>query len=111
MRRAVENCCNTHSCGNPDVLNFVPTRLLDLGETPEDTPVLILTAGSTTKVAKYAALSYYWGPQADANSQLKTEVSTLQDRLEGISMRIMSPVVRDAVEVCRLLSIRYLWVD
>ncbi len=92
-------------------IGIIPTRLLDLGELPSDIPVLVETATSPVEISQYAALSYCWGPQPEADLQLRTDESTLQDRLRGIPANIMSPVMRDAVNVCRLLSVRHLWID
>ncbi|KAI1119092.1 heterokaryon incompatibility protein-domain-containing protein [Nemania sp. NC0429] len=96
-----------------NVSYFLPTRLIDIGlDRDGSLPRLILTSAlAQKKGAKYAALSYCWGPPADAATQFKTEQSTLNDRLAGFSLDELTPAVRDAVEVTRTLSIPYLWVD
>ncbi|KAL1852407.1 hypothetical protein VTK73DRAFT_9229 [Phialemonium thermophilum] len=110
MREAIGDCCaHDPFCGLDS--GFVPTRLLDLGDHPTDTPALVITKQHQQSIPRYAALSYCWGPAGDAAMQLKTDETTLPDRLRGIPLDSMSPVMRDAVEVCRALSVRYLWID
>lgn len=69
-----------------------------------------LTANSSER-PRYAALSYCWGPPEDAKSQTKTFKSTLDQNLQGISFRTLSPVLKDAVMVTQGLEIPYLWID
>ncbi|KAK4448459.1 heterokaryon incompatibility protein-domain-containing protein [Podospora aff. communis PSN243] len=111
MQNAINLCCTSHGCSMQHESAFLPTRLLDVGVTPQDTPALVITATCRETITKYATLSYCWGPEEDAKLQLQTTVSTLEDRLIGIPVNTMSPVMRDAVDVCRALSIRHLWID
>ncbi|KAJ4323830.1 hypothetical protein N0V84_004176 [Fusarium piperis] len=94
----------------PD-MNFVPTRLLDLGlgEDGDASIRLILTK----KPVEYATLSYCWGPPEDAKEQSITTDENLNDRLKEIPFRELSAVIQDAVRFCRSVRkpIRYLWVD
>lgn len=102
------------SSHKPD--GFVPTRLIDLGPSPESDPKLFLPnrGDRATEVADplaYAALSYCWGRPAQAAQQLKLMSGNLSRMLERIPLTSMSPVMRDAVTTCRALDIRYLWID
>lgn len=95
---------------------FLPTRLIDLEPGQQNQPRLVLSTdlsppGYYAVKMEYAALSYCWGPPADAAHQLKTERGTVDERLASIDTHSMTPVVRDAVKVCNALGIRYLWVD
>lgn len=108
ISRCHENCAH----GQPD---FLPKRLIDISpESGDEQPRLIITekAIATTTVPghchRYAALSYCWG---DAALQLKTESATLSQNLQSIPIETMPEVMRDAVAICRALSIRYLWID
>jgi len=92
---------------------FTPTKLIDLGEGESDMPRLIATekvedidAGDEQFI--YAALSYCWGPSSE---NLKTTNENLHQHSQGIEMESLPGAIRDAVVVCRALSIRYLWVD
>jgi len=97
--------------------SFLPKRLIDLGRDGATHPRLVLThqeienQAFPAETVLYAALSYCWGPPADAVTQLKTEVHTLDSRLQEIPEAEMSAVMRDAVAVCRALKIRFLWID
>ncbi|EQB53504.1 hypothetical protein CGLO_06752 [Colletotrichum gloeosporioides Cg-14] len=94
---------------------FLPTRLIDVGQREMDVPRLILTKDAfnlrTIDDLEYAALSYCWGPKRDALKQVKTTKSTIATHCQGMPLSSLSPVVRDTVKVCRALGIRYLWVD
>ncbi|KAK1963816.1 hypothetical protein LY78DRAFT_563578, partial [Colletotrichum sublineola] len=96
---------------------FLPTRLIDVGQTDQDGPRLVLSETLTNRATvnspkvEYATLSYCWGPKEDADQQLKTTRATLSAHLEKVPIESMTPVVRDTVITCRALGIQYLWVD
>jgi len=123
INRCVENC-------NHHVLfrGFIPSRLLFVGDSDSDSPPqprlvsrgevmaslnwASSSATSAGDVLRYAALSYCWGPPADARRQCKTERQSLAAHsTNGVNALSMSAVVRDAVVVVRQLGLRYLWVD
>ncbi|KAI0880285.1 HET-domain-containing protein [Annulohypoxylon maeteangense] len=92
---------------------FYPTRLINVGTGDDDTCHLVITDPGLLKAkgAKYAALSYCWGPHEDAKTQFKTERANLPNRIAGFKSEITSPAMREAVEVCRSLDIPYIWID
>ncbi|UPK89176.1 hypothetical protein LCI18_000111 [Fusarium solani-melongenae] len=102
-----EEKCNHIEAGT----DFLPTRLIDVGTETGDDARLMRTADSSDQGLKYAALSYCWGPKEDAAKQTKTTRSNLSQHLQGMPLRDMVPVVRDAILVCKALNIQYLWVD
>lgn len=114
MNTALQRC--TNECHPlPSAAGFLPTRLLDLGDDPKSTDVrLVLSCDiperKTTAVG-YAALSYCWGLPEVAKTQLKLYTETLEDMRRLIPATSMTQALRDAVTVCKSLSIRYLWVD
>jgi hypothetical protein len=109
MRLLLAEC--TANC-HPWETTFLPTRLIDVGTSSNDIPRLVQPIhGPTTVESKYAALSYCWGDEKDAETQLKTEKATLKQRLEGIPLEIMTPAVKDAVQLTRALGLRYIWID
>ncbi|KAF4463610.1 hypothetical protein FALBO_9562 [Fusarium albosuccineum] len=57
------------------------------------------------------ALSYCWGNAQDAQDQTKTTEQSLPQKLVEIESNSLSPVIRDAVQITRSLSIPYLWID
>ncbi|KAI0439512.1 heterokaryon incompatibility protein-domain-containing protein [Xylaria telfairii] len=93
---------------------FLPTRLIDLGvDSQGQFPRLALSThfrNAETRL-EYAALSYCWGPPAEAGTQYRTTRETLRQRLAQIDIARTTPVIKDAAEVCKALGIRYLWVD
>lgn len=80
----------------------LPTRVIEIGS---QSIKLIDTKGRS---GKYSALSHCWGSRGGPP---KTLSSNIDDRKKGIDMPVMSKVVRDAIEICRILSITYLWLD
>jgi len=57
--------------------------------------------------AQYATLSYCWGSGVQ---QLTTTTSNLRDHMLALPCGLPK-TISDAVEVCRKVGIRYLWVD
>jgi hypothetical protein len=95
--------------------NFLPTRLLDV----KNEPVRLITMEhlaegreheifhSYSQQIRYAALSYSWG---DGQQSLTTR-DNIKERKVAITTEQISPVLRDAIEITRLLHIDYLWMD
>lgn len=109
IRRVLGEC--TANC-HPWEPSSLPTRLIDVGTSVSDTPRLVLLSGTlVAEETKYAALSYCWGNKDDAKAQLKTEKSTLEERLQGIAFDTMTPATRDAIELTRAFGLRYIWID
>jgi hypothetical protein len=111
LTNSVEKCCPEETAAN----RYLPARLLDLGTEAQPASRLISTeallrAGTTSNI-QYAALSYCWGPIEDAKQNLKTETASIEQFLEFVNPDLFPPVIRDTVEVCRALNIRYMWAD
>ncbi|KAF2438468.1 HET-domain-containing protein, partial [Karstenula rhodostoma CBS 690.94] len=56
---------------------------------------------------QYATLSHCWG----ARQPLATTKATITARERGIADTQLPQTFRDAVHVCRVIGIRYLWID
>ncbi|KAK3353847.1 heterokaryon incompatibility protein-domain-containing protein, partial [Lasiosphaeria hispida] len=97
----------------PKTTTFTPTRLLDLGSASHTGIRLAITqpTSSITLPTDYAALSYCWGPPEDALKQPKLLTSNITSLCQNISNDQLSPVMRDAITVCRDLGIRCIWID
>ncbi|EJT71011.1 hypothetical protein GGTG_12032 [Gaeumannomyces tritici R3-111a-1] len=93
------------------IAGFRPKRLIDLGLESKSDLRLVISLNSSQEPVPYAALSYCWGPPEDAPWQLMTTPETIKRHCAYISMDALPQVVKDAVHVCRLLRVRYLWVD
>ncbi|KAJ4246856.1 hypothetical protein NW762_013408 [Fusarium torreyae] len=111
MRNSLRACEST--CLEAIPSGFVPRRLVYLGRNMKDIPRLILTADTSPYSGrlKYAALSYSWGDKQDAATQLKTRRQNISGHLRAIPLASMTKVMQDAVHICHLLSISYIWID
>ncbi|CAI6342027.1 unnamed protein product [Periconia digitata] len=110
MRRILSEC--TKSCHPWTSSPTLPTRLIDVGRDSCTVPRLILSSDLfDPKDTKYAALSYCWGSAEDAETQLTTMKATLQDRCRSIPYELMTPAIRDVIEITRAIGLRYVWVD
>lgn len=92
---------------------FTPKRLLDLGMNESEEPRLVLTEQHETSFehVEYAALSYCWGQAEEAKRQLTLTKDNYEEFRKAIPFEKMTAVLIDAVTVCRVLKIRYLWID
>ncbi|KAJ8108700.1 hypothetical protein OPT61_g7988 [Boeremia exigua] len=83
-----------------------PTRLLDLDAFPSSKDICMVECGNSM-APEYATLSYRWGGY--------NPVTLCQENYNQLRTRIqfnhLPRTIREAVEVCRALSMRYLWVD
>jgi hypothetical protein len=88
-----------------------PTRLLDLNHYHTGYDTLggqdVRLIDGTSSAGQYAALSYCWG----VVQQLRLLQVNLRQFRERIAFEELSQVARDAVTVCRKLSIPFLWID
>lgn len=108
-KSALEKCNAT--CPKLYHGTFLPTRLLDVDGAELGDVKLVITRALNTSSVRYAALSYCWGTEGEAKTQLKTEDSSITKRLHNIPWKLLTRVIQDAATVCRSLAIRYLWVD
>lgn len=85
----------------------LPARVLDVGSL--ENPYLRLVDANTRVVhhAKYACLSHCWGK----SPHLKLCAETSQQFLLEIAWDSLSRTFQDAIELCRHLSLKYLWID
>jgi hypothetical protein len=110
MRDSLEHCATQCHPWSPS--DFLPTRLIRIApKTKTGGELQLIRSEELTGKIKYASLSYCWGSREDAAYQPTTNLANVQVRMEGFGVHEMSPVVRDAVKICRLLQLEYLWVD
>lgn len=74
------------------------------------TSTLKLVDSSAVQITDYAALSYCWGKCAGDDLLLAT-ASTIERLRRGIAMSDLPPALKDAVEVCFRLGLKFLWID
>ncbi|KAI4953222.1 hypothetical protein J4E86_006763 [Alternaria arbusti] len=85
---------------------FVPTRLIDVSTA--DLPHLTTAARlSDKKDRRYITLSHRW--QNEDMPKLLT--SNLHELLEGIKPNKLPAVFLDAIDLCRRLSVPFIWID
>ncbi|KAK4225941.1 heterokaryon incompatibility protein-domain-containing protein [Podospora fimiseda] len=103
----VQRCANNHpACVERTTNSPFPTRVIDVGE-EGDMYVRLRESSELPECARYATLSYCWGPVAP----LLTTVENLELHGQGIPLREMPCTFRDAVAITRSLGIRGLWID
>ncbi|KAH6704049.1 heterokaryon incompatibility protein-domain-containing protein [Leptodontidium sp. MPI-SDFR-AT-0119] len=125
IRRWMDECdrdhewCSIHSSMElAGSSNFLPTRLLDVGNPETGVQVRLVLTDTFSETerrqkdsSKYMALSYCWGSVEESRRLLKTTHSTIQERLRAIKFSTMPLAVQDAVTVARTLKIQYIWID
>ncbi|KAL6814919.1 heterokaryon incompatibility domain-containing protein [Trichoderma sp. SZMC 28015] len=87
----------------------LPARFLDIFDPADSTHVFLneLRDLEDNTDSRYVALSHCWG----TGPNLCTTWSTLQKHKHGIKVSDLPPTFRDAVNITRNLSVRYLWID
>ena len=99
----------------PSDCSRLPSRVVYLGESPQDQPHLVEPSESLE--AEYAALSYCWGANpgtigVGADGWPHVTLSTnLARRLGGFSPAEMPKTIRDSFSIAQRLAIKYIWID
>lgn len=104
-RRWLSACDDGHKACQQD-LSSMPTRILDLRPARDGDDCVCLVSSNGLH-DRYVALSYCWGDSRPPST------TTLNRRSyeQGISCRTLPQTYRDAVNLCRKLGFRYLWID
>ncbi len=121
----IEEWLSSHVGCTSTIEAFLPTRVLDLrSSTAED--LIKFHVSGPNEAEPYCALSYCWQvsmhPRKDALDRsanslrggpqpLTLSTITLEALKAGISISKLPQTFRDAVEITRKLSVRYLWID
>ena len=102
----MRTCNEIHSDCRAQKKPVLPTRVLDISVGDHfSNPRLLISNG---QAARYACLSYCWGPGAQPIS-LTSE--TLPGYTENIPLTRIPQSIQDAIFVSRKLGLRYLWID
>jgi hypothetical protein len=108
IRRCMKECSKHQLCpkqGGPG--NLYGARVVHITKMVDDTWKLLLEEPKSP-TGGYAALSYCWGgPQ---NIKLTRENFNIWTN-QGISVEVLPPTLKDAVETTYMLGCSYLWVD
>ena len=102
----LKQCMRSHESCSSNFSGHLPSRLLDLHA---DLSLGNIRLVSTSDIGthQYATLSYSWG---DGTSVVLTDntLTAFQDR---IMINTLPKTIQNAIEVCRGVQMRYLWVD
>ncbi|KAH8904499.1 HET-domain-containing protein [Coniochaeta sp. PMI_546] len=85
----------------------LPTRVLDVGKAGDDLVRLHISSGGDT--SDYITLSYCWG--LSGNPIVTTADNLAMHIQDGIRVSALPATLRQAVELTRLLGIKYIWID
>lgn len=88
----------------------MPTRLIDVGSEGQPTVKIVVSTdlSEDEKMSPYLILSYQWGK---GNDSARTTTGNLEERKHEINFQHMPKTIRDAIDITRLMGMRYLWVD
>lgn len=101
----LEKCLKNHGkCGRSQDPNFFPLRLLDVSG---NEPRLVLTDLEKPD-GPYATLSHCWGPNP---TFFRLTDSHVKEMRAGISIERLPQNFRSAIQTCRSLGVKYLWID
>jgi hypothetical protein len=101
----LRKCLENHErCGRGQDPDFFPPRLLDVSG---NEPRLILT-NLETPDGPYATLSHCWGPNP---TFLRLTSSLIKEMQIQILTERLPENFRNAIQICRRLRVKYLWID
>lgn len=103
MVQWIRDCNENHSRCTSEGSVALPTRLLDLGAS-NDSIKLIETDGSQ---GPYICLSHCWG----TSSTVLCTRETYDEFRNHVPWTSLPLLFRDAIEMCRVLKVQYLWID
>jgi hypothetical protein len=108
-RKWINTCLETHEpCRKTDrerVLKF--TRILDIGVQRPDNSLRLVERTDVPDGSQYITLSHCWG----GLDITKLTLANHKTFCKGIDYGTLPQTFRDAIEITRLLSIQYLWID
>ncbi|OTB15017.1 hypothetical protein K445DRAFT_376434 [Daldinia sp. EC12] len=87
----------------------LPARVLDVGSNSSD-PVKLLCV-KDNREDTYACLSHCWGKPKEGENPLTLTVKDEEDLRHRVPLDELPRNYQDAIRFCRLLDIRYLWID
>ncbi|KAI1259226.1 HET-domain-containing protein [Xylariaceae sp. FL1019] len=94
---------HTHVCKAP-LITVLPTRVVDVGGVSQE-PFLLHSEGT---LGRYCALSYCWGASP---GNYQTTKDKLDKYCTAIPLGTLPRTLRDAIDVCRKMSIQHIWID
>ncbi|KAK5128949.1 hypothetical protein LTR85_000282 [Meristemomyces frigidus] len=99
----IDDCNRLHAaCTRHTEGAILPRRLLDVRSQR-----VKVVDGSTFTNISYLALSYCWGGDQDVKLTFQRE----QSLRDGLDRRDFAETIQDAIWLCQMLRIDYMWVD
>ena len=103
-KQRLESCVKEHpQCPNSTTARL-PARILDIGTVLND---IVRLKTTSNEEGQYACLSHCWG-QTPTLALTRSNLSSFHQEIPWDSLQ---SVYTDAIAFCRLLGIRYLWID
>jgi hypothetical protein len=95
-------CLGNHDSCRQHTISDLPKRIIEI-----DGDYAYLRESNELR-ASYACLSHCWGKTGAA---LQLTNATINSLNRGIMKQLLPKTFRDALEICRQLDIRFLWID
>jgi hypothetical protein len=109
VKQWIENCIRNHpNCQPPDQSlshRPLPSRLIDV--TQPGKPRLLIMDDFPSGAIKYATVSHRWRVEG-MPKLLQANLNAMRD---GIEVDCLPVVFQDAIELCFMLGVSYLWID
>lgn len=105
LRLWLDECAKEHAACPRLSANTLPQRVLEIRD--ENTGIR-LHQSHQNETGSYAALSYCWGKNAQ---QLMTTRANIHEHMVTVPQERLRQTIQDAVKVCRVMGINYLWID
>jgi hypothetical protein len=102
----IKDCEESHkfSCSTSRT-SLLPKRVIDvIGRSVDGAPFLLESGG---QYGRYATLSYCWG----TTDQEKLVSANVEAFKKALPISTLSKTVTDAIMICKILRIQYLWID
>jgi hypothetical protein len=109
IEKWLDVCTRTHEVchvGRDD--SWIPSRLLELGGSPENSTLYLRTHFQDTNIG-YLTLSHRWGHAS--SDQLLLTAGSSEGFRNGIAVENIPKTFQDMVEITKRLGFRYLWID
>ncbi|KAI1307719.1 heterokaryon incompatibility protein-domain-containing protein [Xylaria venustula] len=102
----LQQCIETHT-GCKTSVRKLPSRIIDISG---DVPKLVEFEPHEVRYANYATISHCWG-KGKVERPTSTTKKTLRLRKSGIPVQELTPLFRDAIELCKKVDCDYIWID
>lgn len=107
LKSWLQRCISLHEMCRYGLSIKPPLRVLDLCPYPESTDIRLVHTDEV-EVESYVTLSYRWGQSLPHHVLRKDNYDRLRTQIQVHSL---PRTIREAIDVCRGMAVRYLWVD